>query len=212
MSLEYETTRLLEKREGNHKDVFLTAKNIKGACWQIAEKSEKALELCKEYSDDPEKLMALIDSIEVFVKGDGIRKYFEDDTEKRQCIEVAIKKSTRLISFTFGMSINDTELLTGIARKPRIGKNNYHGNELERLMGRKEYIKKRDQVITQLLYSILCCCRSDFWVEPIFEDFCLNMGYDSDSRKAFDIWQNCLKQQAKVCQIFTEDDISYLPS
>ena len=43
-----------------------------------------------------------------------------------------------------------------------------------------------------------------------FDDFCADMGYDTDSRKAEKIWKNCLKQSKKLQKVFSQDDIREL--
>lgn len=75
-------------------------------------------------------------------------------------------------------------------------------------------IKKilRANALKDLLYSVLCSLQSDYHCPAIFEDFCGEFGYDVDSRKAFETWQNCLKQSQKVQSIIFEDEAAYLPA
>ena len=62
-----------------------------------------------------------------------------------------------------------------------------------------------------MLYSILSCVSLDYYIPNIFEEFCAEFGYDTDSRKAFDTWQACLIQSNKLRKVFSEDEISALP-
>jgi hypothetical protein len=43
-----------------------------------------------------------------------------------------------------------------------------------------------------------------------FRDFCDNLGYDVDSRKAFDCWQTCRKTREELHQLFTREEIQEL--
>ena len=63
-----------------------------------------------------------------------------------------------------------------------------------------------------LLYSILCCIGVEYYIEPIFDDFCSDFGYDEDSMKARDLHQICLKQSQKLHQIFNDADMECMPS
>lgn len=54
-------------------------------------------------------------------------------------------------------------------------------------------------------YDVLECMRSDSGsAGDTFEDFCANLGYDIDSRKAYQIWENVRIQDAKLRQFLGE--------
>jgi len=62
------------------------------------------------------------------------------------------------------------------------------------------------------VYSLLCSCKNEYSCPNIFDDFCREYGYDSDSRKMEKLWKLCLAQSAKLKQIFNDEEIQLLPS
>lgn len=55
------------------------------------------------------------------------------------------------------------------------------------------------------IYDVMACLE---WYEIYdFEDFCLNFGYDTDSRKALEIYLDCEKQQKELFSIIPEQEI-----
>ena len=65
-------------------------------------------DLCLKYSENPEYLQELMQEITVKTKYVGYDYYFLGDKDKRDIIQVFIKKGDTTISFKFGMSLNDT--------------------------------------------------------------------------------------------------------
>ncbi|MAX51523.1 MAG: hypothetical protein CMH22_06045 [Methylophaga sp.] len=59
--------------------------------------------------------------------------------------------------------------------------------------------------IDNVLYSLVMDAQAG---QEMFEDFCDNFGYDSDSRKAFDIYQACQKNAVKVRQFLNIEEAS----
>ena len=74
-----------------------------------------------EYSDEPEKLTGLLKELEVSYVSQGMRKYFPDDTDKREVIEVTVKRGERSISFDYGLSLVDSEGLNMPKNMPHSG-------------------------------------------------------------------------------------------
>lgn len=62
------------------------------------------------------------------------------------------------------------------------------------------------------IYTILCCCGSDYHTEENFKDFCSEFGYNEDSIKALKLHKKCLKQSEKIKKIFTEEEARNLPT
>jgi hypothetical protein len=57
-------------------------------------------------------------------------------------------------------------------------------------------------------YDLLACVEKS---DPgTFEDFCSNFGYDSDSRKAFDVYLAVQQEAAKIQRFFTEEELKEL--
>lgn len=57
-------------------------------------------------------------------------------------------------------------------------------------------------------YDILACL--GLYYPENFEDFCIEFGYDIDSRKAEKIHQECLKEKRGLENIFTAEEIEEL--
>ena len=64
---------------------------------------------CFSYSDHPKKLKIIIDSCVFQYIDTGIKKYFPEDKEERRTLRISIKRGEKCISFSFGMSLNDTK-------------------------------------------------------------------------------------------------------
>jgi hypothetical protein len=159
---------------------------------------------CFKYSEDKEALKKLMAEISVSVKVIGKDFYFDGDKEERIILRVIILRGEKNISFRFGMSIIDTELFSG-NEPDRMQHNSFKRYTSVELMG------KRKEVKDGLLYSVLSCIASDYFVPDTFTDFCSEFGYDEDSRKAEKLFHDCREQSTKLHTIFKEEEISCLP-
>lgn len=97
---------------------------------------------------------------------------------------------------------------TGIGHRRAKG-SRYVKKEFDRLMNmnpanEKENLKKHNERIAScsvpvkpniddVLYSLVIDC-----TEESFEDWCMDLGYDPDSRKAYSIHQECVKTKGKL--------------
>ncbi len=180
--------------------------------------SEESLEKACSYSEKPEYLRTLFGNINLSPKSleieyisTGIRKYFDDDKKSRQCLEIKISRNGKEISFPFGMSIYNTETISLRFQRYKYHEMKFFNYEdFSEMHSRIQ--KDYKEILSSMLYSILCCVRSEFFIPPIFEDFCSDFGYDPDSRKAFSAWQNCLKISQKFQSVFTAKEIEFFPS
>jgi len=71
-------------------------------------RNQEAINLCLEYSDEPEKLGAIIEGLEVTASFKGKEYYFEGSTEKTNVWNITIKRNGKYINFTYSDSINNT--------------------------------------------------------------------------------------------------------
>lgn len=173
-------------------------------------KTETAVDLCLKYSEDPTALQVLLSEIEVTAEPTGFRKFFQDDDEQRQNMTVTITRKDRTFSFEYGMSLNDSDAWKTGNEQPKYNsvlKNAFDSWQFGTIRSRE-----KQKSIDSFLYSVLACVSMDFYTSPIFDDFCMETGYDSDSRKAFDLWQRCLKQSQGLRRIFSEEEVHCLPS
>jgi hypothetical protein len=59
------------------------------------------------------------------------------------------------------------------------------------------------------VYDILACLSFNCDI-GLFEEWCLDFGYDTDSRKAYDIYQACLNEHLNLKKLFTQDELEIL--
>lgn len=77
--------------------------------------NEKSIAKCQEYSENADQLASLINQLVFKVVSTGIRKYFPDDVEERECLNITVGRNDKSINFDFGLSIVDTFFLNAIA-------------------------------------------------------------------------------------------------
>lgn len=161
----------------------------------------EALELALEYSEDPDKLKKIIKGLQISIKFNGVTKHFESDAEERLVgnFEIYKEEGQKFIDFDFGFSLSDT-----YAHFPQLDPK-FNNRKINR---NKEAIKFNNG----LLYSVLCSIRSDFYISDTFADFCLDFGYNEDSRSAHSVFERCLDHKRLLQTIFTEDEVECFPS
>ena len=71
--------------------------------------------------------------------------------------------------------------------------------------------KPLERLESGLLYDILACCGSDYYIPTAFSEFCAEFGYNEDSLRDRETFINCKEQQSKLEQIFSDDEIDCLP-
>ena len=160
-------------------------------------------DMLKEYSEEPDKLMELLSQIEISVSDKGVVKgYFEDcdalgrcatsqkEDNNRRVVEITMKRGATEIAFDFGLSLYDTEKW---------------GNR-----------KHKEKMWRGLLYSVLACCSCDYHIPNSMKEFCQEFGYPYweegiATEPSKNLFIRCKEQQAKLEQIFSEDEITCLP-
>lgn len=60
------------------------------------------------------------------------------------------------------------------------------------------------------VYDILSCLSHSAYDIELFEDWCMNFGYDSDSRKAYSIYQACLDEHLQLKKLFSHKELELL--
>jgi hypothetical protein len=161
-----------------------------------------------QYSEDTESLKSLMQEVTVNIKTIGDTLYFQDDKKPRHTLSVTIKRNNKQISFKFGMSIYDTEILS----KFQINATDNKTFGMSFKYDTEELNTKLKEIKSGMLYSILCCVKTDYSCPSEFKDFCTDYGYDEDSRKAEKTFRECIIQANKLHRIFTDDEIECLPS
>lgn len=150
-----------------------------------------------------------------FLKHD---KYFEDDKDTRDIYKITLARANRHYTFTFGQSLAES----GFKLISRNNKQEYkylwlsEANKshdlkqfkfaLDRLqsLGSFEIVEPK----TPRPYDVLAVLsKSD---PGTFEEFCSEYGYDTDSRKAENIYHAVVDEWNNLKMLFTDDELDKL--
>lgn len=156
-----------------------------------------------EYDQQAEAFLKATNT-KLSMKKIGHFKYFPNDTQTRDVYDVTLENGKHSYTFRFGQSIqnsewanyNDREVLTMAYPFKR----NWTTYDLNK--ARSGHKGKKPTA-----YDILA---SLFTFDGLFDDFCADFGYDEDSRIAFSIYQDVLKQSQKLHRLFTDEELEQL--
>lgn len=151
-----------------------------------------------------------------FLKNDY---HFADDESKRDIYKITLKRNAREFSFNFGQSIaNSTKYEDKITKKQytasgkSAGQHNYKYLYPERFPKNKAEERFGEFKIIQgtppTEYNVLACL-TKYPVET-FEDFCLEFGYEEDSRKAHKIYKAVKEEWQNVAMLWNDEEIEEL--
>lgn len=176
-----------------------------------------------KYSEKPEELKQLMSEISIEVKEETFRKNETwGDTSPRITLNVVVTRGKRSIDFNFGMSIRDSLIL-----KANQGQSREEGTELYKVLSpgwkritiwdaenawKKVTKTMKQSILDDILYSILCCIRSEFYCPRSFKSFCGELGYNDDSIKDKALFERCQEQAERLSCIFNGQEIECLPS
>lgn len=154
---------------------------------------DKALELCKQYSDNPSLLEKVIEKIKITVGAMTVIPSPWRHDYKALHMFVTVNDFT----FPFHASHNDAQAMEGIT--------------WQNFKNKEKVIKARKDFKNGLLYSLLCCIKSDLslmYSEP--ED----LGLDSDSISDMAGWNESKEHARKLSQALrlTSEELESLPS
>jgi len=164
----------------------------------------QAIKKACEYSENPEQLQDFIAKYNFQADFVGLAEAFDNKSSVMQfIINISTIDNKKKINFRYHCSINDTSIFQG-EYKPYYKKNfEYNASQQE---------KDIDSFFNGFLYSILTCISFEYDCPALFSNFCMEYGYEKDSRKAFDLWQKCLEQSEKLHKVFGHQDLqSFLP-
>lgn len=110
-------------------------------------------------------------------------------------------------SFDFHDSIHDTEI-----RKlsPWDIETYNRTHKFQRITRAKLAQKKSEIKNGPTSYTLLACISSESYQHDTLEDFCDNFGYDTDSRKALEIYLACQELSSKITRFFTTAELEAL--
>ena len=152
----------------------------------------RGIKQCLEYSDEPVKLEDWINDNDVQVRLAGILPWQAGNNELHLTFDIKINKGE---PFRFHCSAVDTAAWLGEPSpllRPRV----IADIAAAKSKARFGMAKAQDDIIAALLYSVLCCVRSDINTPISFKEFCDDFGGDIDSIKSKAQWEACLTQRA----------------
>ena len=167
----------------------------------------KANDSVFEYSENPKELKSLLNEIEFQAEQIGLGSLDNPKPTNKYKLgmqyKIIIKRNGKEIDFDFTESINST----------------WGGSNKIFDMDRYFMIKRPIYQVRDLLYSVLACCKMDYYLEMSFPEFCDEFGYEeftSDgmkwNQKTKILYNKCINQSLLLKEIFSEDEIEYLPN
>lgn len=187
-----------------------------------------------EYSENQEALEKLLNEVKINIEEKGPDQRWE---KRMYLLYVTIERGDQIYGFPFWESQNTCDIMLNKPKK--IEKKEYFDSwqklkkfkvkhpDLKQLQtwcrgawvtwteevenNKQEAAKKKKEAREGFLYSVLSCISSDYYCPDTFEDFCAEFGYEEDSRKALETFQEASKHATELQCIFTEEEIECLP-
>ncbi len=150
----------------------------------------------------------------------GYKKHFEDDKEERDCYRMTLTRGRRSASFDFGNSIansgikivnkNNGKVMRQYRFDPKYIKNGKFDESGFKLKSGWQFASCDKIVLPKApgAYDLLASITK--YEVGSFEDFCGEFGYDTDSRRAEKTYEAVKEEYAKVCSIFTDEEMEQL--
>ena len=142
-------------------------------------------------------------------------KYFPGDKETRDIYNITLIRGNRKYTFTFGNSLRDSGFYVQIGRtKHPLPYNLLNSKNLRNYIKNHidyNFIYNIDNIhypVPPSPYDILACLEK--YDYESFEDFCSQLGYDTDSRNAERIYNNCHEQYLQLCSLYNEEEMKML--
>lgn len=139
-------------------------------------------------------------------------KHFDDDKEDRDIYAITIKRGQRSFSFNFGNSIaHSGKFLVGYKMA-----NNTVRSDAKRFNDKKEAESaafRAEMIVNKDFskpgsYDILACLTK--YDPGTLEDFCSEFGYDTDSKKAENIYNAVKDEYQNMARLFTDEELEQL--
>lgn len=176
---------------------------------------------CFEYSDEPDQLKELLNRIQFVVRISEPKRSEWGENLLSLPMVVQLSRGGKQIEFNYFGSHNDAMNFMSVSRYKEITDSPYSKGHFMKHFGKdifdssfklsnRQKLGKRE-FIKNLKYSILCSIRCDFFIDPSFQAWCDELGYDSDSIKVRQTFENCFAHSQKLMNIFKFDDMDCLP-
>jgi hypothetical protein len=185
---------------------------------------------CFEYSEAEEMLKTFLDELSIKIKPLTVDKYFADDEEARQILEVTLTRTNKKpYVFKYGMSLKDSWRIDIIKSGGLDDSFDYKSCSLSlqkffngkdslqflsdlvksSLLQIKSINKQKINENCHFLYDVLSSL--SFFCPIDFQDFCDEFGYDNDSIKAKKTFKKCLSQESNLQKLFSDEERSSFP-
>jgi len=167
----------------------------------------KANDSVFEHSEKPKELKNLLNEIEFQAEQIGLGSLNDPKPKskykKGMQYKIIMKRNGKEIDFDFTESIYST----------------WGGSNKMFDMDRYFMLQRPIHQIRDLLYSVIACCKMDYYMEMSFPEFCSEFGYEefnSDgmkwNEKTKALYHKCVTQSLLLKEIFSENEIEYLPN
>ena len=142
-------------------------------------------------------------------------KYFYNDKEPRDIYNITLIRGNRKYTFTFGNSLRDSGFYVQIGRtKHPLPYNLLNSKNLRNYIKNHidyNFIYSIDKIhypVAPTAYDILACLEK--YDYESFEDFCSQLGYDTDSRNVERIYNACKDQYLHLISLYNEEEMEML--
>lgn len=133
-------------------------------------------------------------------------KHFEEDKEERDIYTVTIIRNGRQYTFKFGNSLNATGRY--IARYQGGDVHFQDINSATRLAASSRDVRKNPNFKAPTYYDVLAALTK---TDPgLFQDFCKEFGYDTDSRRAERIYNAVRDEYLHLANIFSSEELEQM--
>tara|TARA_R100000734_G_scaffold14651_1_gene10793 strand:+ start:174 stop:677 length:504 start_codon:yes stop_codon:yes gene_type:complete len=160
----------------------------------------KANDSVFEHSEKPKELKSLLNEIEFQAEQIGLGSLDNPKPKNKYKLgmqyKIIMKRNGKEIDFDFTESIHST----------------WGGSNKIFDMDRYFMIQRPYKQVKDLLYSVLACSRMDYYIETDFDSFCDEFEYDKHEESTKELHYKCIKQSLLLKEIFSEDEIEYLPN
>ena len=132
------------------------------------------------------------------------------EREKRNWYDVTITTPRGKVTFIFWDSIHNTEISTMTFAEYAKKKLKYNVEDMsydEKVKAKNDLVRLKAEAVPNE-YDVLACLEK--YDPGTFENFCLEFGYDEDSKTAERIYIAVIKQYKDLTKIFTEEQMEEL--
>lgn len=166
------------------------------------EKGEK--KMSNEYQEKAEKFLEKTGT-KLDVEFVRFGKHFADDKQERDIYKVTLTRNKRSYTFEFGQSIKDSGNYGLKVSHGFYGTWDKVADKLPVGVSTLNSPWERKQRVAPNAYDILACLTK--YDPGLFDDFCSEYGYDTDSRKAETIYYKVRDEYLHLAKMFNDEEM-----